>query len=1163
MRLKNEDRRFFVRMGHKMVTGIVMVQLALFLVFTGIFSVNAQENGVLNFKDAVLSEALNKISRELNCKFVFNYDDLKGYKVTADLKGKKVEECLDILLAGKPFRYEHQGDVYVISSQGNRQVNQPVVVKGTVKDEAGLPLPGVVVIVKGTVPGCATDVDGNFELKVPGTDAILVFSFVGMKTVELPADAANAMMVTMKEEAAMLQEVVATGYQTISRERSTGSASIVKAETLDKMQATDLSSKLEGLVPGLSTYNGDLVVRGRGSFTRYYQPIVVIDGQVTSQSLSDINPKDIESVTVLKDAAAASLYGVRASNGVIVVTTKRAKKGTNVNVSAEFYINPVPDMDYMHYASTADIIKLERDILENDINYTSDPLGYFQDKADFTSNRFGALSGVEKVYYRLAKNEITEEEAEKIFEEMSKNDYRKEAQKALNQTMFTQDYTLSLTKGGENSNLLLSLRYQNYGSYNKSDDAHRFSMYFKNDMDLSDWMKLTYGMQANFYRTAASQSGANWGDAMPYERLKDEDGNPVYQYFYNEEWAKELEETDGVKSLGYNALEESTKNMAVTNNTYLKLFTHADFKIIEGLDLGLKFQYEKKFSDTKQFDEEDSYKMRVLINKFAQKNQYNTLDYYLPEGGHMSLVQGRKEFYNFRAQLNYHKMFGDKHDLTALLGGEIRQDWSKSSTEERYGYDEKKLTYQQVDWATLAKGITGLLSSTSQTLSENLSISDVKHRYVSAYANVGYTYDDRYMANASVRMEQADLFGTDPKYRYRPLWSLGVSWNIYRESFMANAEWMDMLKLRVTYGITGNVDQSSTPYLIGFVANWQGYDYTTINTPPNPKLRWEKTSTWNFGVDFSFFRKLSGSFDVYRKYSSDLLANWTLDPSTGFNSSRVNNGEMRNVGLELTLNYDWLKKGDWEFTTSFTTAYNKNEVMKVDFVPTTATDMLTSPSSNYLKGDALKSVYAYRYAGLTEEGNPSVYNENGEVVSGVIVDNINALVNKGQLTPKWNGALSLNLRWKELELYTKFVYYAGHSLRNDVTGLYNTLSDVDAYVHEDVVKRWTPENTDTDVPAMCKGSIAPGAANQWKYADIHVLSASFIKCRTIGLSYRLPEEWIKSLKLKSVSLRAQVENPFYWANNHEDIDPEAFTANTGTRTEAQMPTYTFGLNINF
>ena len=225
--------------------------------------------------------------------------------------------------------------------------------------------------------------------------------------------------------------------------------------------------------------------------------------------------------------------------------------------------------------------------------------------------------------------------------------------------------------------------------------------------------------------------------------------------------------------------------------------------------------------------------------------------------------------------------------------------------------------------------------------------------------------------------------------------------------------------------------------------------------------------------------------------------------------------------------------------------------------------MLTSPSSNYLKGDALKSVYAYRYAGLTEEGNPSVYNENGEVVSGVIVDNINALVNKGQLTPKWNGALSLNLRWKELELYTKFVYYAGHSLRNDVTGLYKTLSDVDAYVHEDVVKRWTPENTDTDVPAMCKGSIAPGAANQWKYADIHVLSASFIKCRTIGLSYRLPEEWIKSLKLKSVSLRAQVENPFYWANNHEDIDPEAFTANTGTRTEAQMPTYTFGLNINF
>lgn len=441
----------------------------------------------------------------------------------------------------------------------------------------------------------------------------------------------------------------------------------------------------------------------------------------------------------------------------------------------------------------------------------------------------------------------------------------------------------------------------------------------------------------------------------------------------------------------------------------------------------------------------------------------------------------------------------------------------------------------------------------------------MRHRYVSAYANAGYTFDGKYSLNASVRVEQADLFGTDPKYRYRPLWSVGAGWLVSRESFLSEMNWLDMLKFRVTYGITGNVDQNSSPYLRGgYISSlYTGATLTDIMSAPNKLLRWEKTSTLNVGVDFSLMSRLNGSLEFYRRYSSDLLANKTLDPSTGFESAKVNNGEMKNVGVELSVAYDWLKSKDWALNTAFTAAYNKNKIEAVGYLPSNAKNMLQSPEDNYLKGDAYNSIYAYRYAGLTEDGNPSVYDENGELRVGEPVSNINALVNMGQLTPKWNGALSVSLRWKTLEFFTKFVYYAGHSLRNDVTPLYSESSKINGLMHKDMANRWTPENKDTKIPVMGLHGLDTDRNDHWKYADVQVLSASFLKCRNIGISYMLPKDWIGGLKMDNVSFRAQVNNPFYWASNGQGIDPEAFDANKGSRLQEQVTTYVFGLNINF
>lgn len=1159
---------FLLRSLGRIIVKLLLTNMLLSVCFFTCMASGLSQNRIsnLNWNNVTLSSALKELGRAGNCKFIFNYDDLSNYKVSAKIDDKNVKECLDILLKDKPFGYEFQNEFIVISykEQAQAKVQEHNIIKGVVRDVDGEPLPGVTVMILGSNYGVATDVNGAFELPVPKNQITLVFSFVGMKRQEVKIDGIKSLNVVMQPEATILNEVVATGYQTISRERSAGSAVILNVQKLDKIKAPDLKTKLEGMTPGLSTYGGELKIRGTSSFAVSSTPLLVVDGQPVNHSLESINPDDIESLTILKDAAATSLYGVRASNGVIVVTTKRGVgEKVKFNISAGFYVNPLPDMGYMHYASTSDIIDYEQEFLFSDPYYMESPQKYFEDKNNPTQSR--ALTRLERLYYELSRGNMTQNEVDQSINAMRKNDYRKAYRDAMEQTSVTQDYNLSLSKGGERSNLFFSIRYENYGQYSKTASSDRISLYLKNELDLTSWFKLAYGANSYFSNSKASQANVHYLSAMPYERLADDEGNPVYQYDnYNYYLAQDINNTSGLKFMGFNAMEEDGKNMLDAKTMYLKFFAHTDFKILKGLDLGLKFQYEKTNYDSEQYDEEDSYKMRYMINQFASLSGDGRFVYNIPVGGHMREGHDRYNYINFRGQLNYHTTLNNKHDIVALAGGEIRQEGFRRTGGERYGYDADKLTYSQVDWLKLSQnGVVGQLYGAPQKKSEFLGVSDVLHRYISAYANVGYTYDSRYTVNGSVRVEQADLFGSDPKYRYRPLWSVGASWNTSNEAFMKDITWVNVLKLRLTYGITGNVDQSSSPYLIGSYMNspYTNSSITDIRTPPNKMLRWEKTSTFNAGIDFTIFDRLNGTLEYYRRYSSDLLANKTLDPSLGFPSARVNNGEMQNSGVEMSFSYDWLKSRDWSLNTALTASYNRNVIKKVGYIPSNATDMLGNPYSNYLKDDVYGSVYAYRYAGLTEEGNPSVYDENGEIRSNEPVRNINSLICMGQLTPKWNGGLNISLRWKTLELFTKFVYYTGHSLRNDVTPLYS--SNISGAMHEDIVRRWTPENRNTDVPVMGLHGMDNNREYQWKYADIQVMSASFLKLRNIGLSYALPKHLVRSMKMDNISVRAQINNPFYWAANDHDIDPEAFNANGGSRLQQQVTTYVFGLNVNF
>ncbi len=1044
-------------------------------------------------------------------------------------------------------------------------------VTGKVTDTAGEVLPGATIFVKGTRIGTSTDADGNFELNIPRQGKItLVVTYVGMKTKEMTTTTGSETNIVLEENSDMLEEVVVSGFQTISRERNTGSAVVINTEKLSKVQAPDLSSKLEGITPGLTIYNNEMSIRGNSSFSISSTPLLVIDGQpATGMSLSDINPNTIESVTVLKDAAATSLYGVYASNGVIVVTTKRGSEGKiEANFSIGYYLNPLPSLDYQHYASTSDIIDLEQEILMNNPDYQKSPAAYFSTKNNKTNAAY--LSQVDMLYYRLMRNEISETQLNASIDALRKNDYRKEYRRELLKNSLTQDYNVTLKAGSEKYGFYAAVRYQKMGLYTRFDNDDRLSFYTNNNLKVAPWMRLTLGANIMYKKSSFTQaSGLGETAAMPYDTLYSDEGKPAYRYLYNQVLAEDVNSTDGLCHMGYNAIEESGYNKYKTDDLYMKYFLQADFDILPGFDFQIKGQYEKRKVSSSEYDEPESYMMRSMVNEFASTNSRGGFIYNIPQGGHILFRDNNYDNYNIRGQFNYRNTFGEDHEFTALLGAEAREDRSYAHISERYGYDDQRLTYSQVDWKTLSQiGVVGQLYSVLRKKAENLYVADVKHRYVSAYFNAGYVYDGRYSVNASVRVEQADLFGSDPKYRYRPLWSVGGSWNIEKEKFMRDFTWLDRLKLRATYGITGMVDQSSSPYLLASFSTslYTNAPVTSILTPPNSSLRWEKTSTFNAGIDFAFLSRLSGSLDFYYKYSSDLLVNKSIDPSLGFNGmARANNGAMKNTGVEFNIAYDWIRNRDFTFTTSLTAAYNENTIDKVDYSPSDALDMIRYPSSNYLKGDTYNSLYAYRYAGLTSTGNPSVYNEDGEIVSINPVRNIDALICIGQLTPKWNGALNLDFRWRDLTVFAKVVYYAGHSLRVDVPVLYDATHRLtDGAVHEDIANRWTPDNTKTDIPVMGIYGDSGERNEHWRYADINTASASFIKLRNIGVSYSFPQKWLKKTRaFKSAQLRFQIDNLCHWASNKYGIDPEAFNANSGTRLSQQTPTYVFGINFSF
>jgi len=1159
-----------------------------------------------SFKNAPLNTVISEIAKKTNYQFVYDASfSQKAKPIDAEIKSADINEILTQVFKDQDFTYRISGKTIVIRSKSSGE--NTYALHGVINDSDGVSIPGATVTQKGTTNMVHTDQNGRFAIYVSDSNNTLVFSYLGYEQKEVKyskAATGTAIVVSLAPSKALLQEVVVTGFQTIAKERSTAAISVVNEKTLNENINTNLLSALEGRVAGLmyqknptGSASDQPILRGIGTYSSLnvgYSPLLVIDGLPSEQSIEDINPYDIESVNVLKDAAAASIYGSRAGNGVIVLVTKKGNGNLKINLSSDFFIGTKPDLSLMNYASTSDAIDYEQAVYNKERARYTNTASMFNAYGDIANGTIKYYSPLYQLNRDLEEGKINSAQFNNTISQWRGNDYIEDYKNNVWQNEFRQRYNLSFSGGNNKQNTFLSFNFDDSKQRVKYNQDRNFTLYAKSSFQVKPWLNATIGFNGA-YSTADVTDGSynEFNIQNRYEQIVDANGNLVISPYVNIKdgftsssatngvVANKINSTASLKPVSFNILNALQEGMEQRNSLALRAFANLQAKIYDGLNFSTQFQYENRRNSRESFYDASSYKMRYASDALA--NYSSTTNLYtsgLPAGGRYYQYSVQNSSYTFRNQLGYDKSFDqNKHSVSAIAGFEMREIYSPRSIEQlRYGYDPVTLTSVILDNASLSQtGVPSYIYGGNRTLSTlGRTQTEIKHRYFSLYSNLSYTYLSRYNVTGSIRVDRADLFGVDPQYKNRPLWSIGLGWNASNEEFLSKVSWLDMLKLRATYGVNGNVDQSTTPYLTATRRNdnlFPTLQYTNITALPNPKLRWEKVANTNIGLDFSIFKgKLRGNFDLYNKYSTDLLATTELDPTVGALSRVLNSGAMRNRGIEIGLGSDWYNRNDLRFSSNFIIAFNKNAVKKVTTTNSTAQSYVASPLNYFFENEAYNSLYAYRYGGmingypyvLDENGNPSIsFDANGNPIATSIkssINNVAALVNMGPLTPTYTGSLSQRMSYKQFDLNMLFVFSGGNKLRKDFIDPADTKTIT---ITNTVVTNGQANGLPrlwVDYPDNLV-NYAGTITSLWRNSDANVVDADYVKLRNISLSYNLPKSFANKIKISSAKLTFQMNNIWYWSAAGNDIDPETYSLNSATRNIPLPKTYLFGVNL--
>ena len=1139
---------------------------------------HAQDKGnkvTLSCKDTPLPAALRSVEQQSGYyKINYNQDDARRYKVTANIKDASAEDAVKRIISGLPFAVSVK-DRYIQIRRTQQLADAPAkknTVHGKIYDAQGEPLIGVTVQVEGTNKGTVTDYDGNFALEGVSEGELITYSYIGKQSLKRKASY-KPVVIILEDESFMVDDVVVTGYQTISKERTTGAFNKIDANTLNERPTSDLSSALQGLVAGMqATENedGSVAFRIRGQSTLYADasPLVVVDGFPIEGDFSSINPNDVESVTILKDASAASIWGARSANGVIVVTTKKAHdKKLTIGGKAFWRIQTNPDLDYiLNQADSRSTVDYEIRAMENGWDMGSS-------YAPSVSNLYGTpLSLAQQYYFSNKYYGMSEAEMKASLEALRNTSNRQQLKDYLMQTALLQQYNVSVSGGSDKISNYLSLMYEKNDERTIKRGYNRFMLNYNNEYRINNIF--TASAAATLQKRSQDFSGVTlqeFTNLSPYELLLNSDGSYVDQaYEYNN---FELDKIDRssfpYENFRYNMLQEVRNRAYKTTTSNYRVQLGLNAKILKGLTYDIKYQYERHEYDTNQYDNEETYYTRGLVNFFStfDTSSLKATKSYLPTGG----IKRSSSSVNYndvlRNQLSYDQIFG-KHDITAIAGIEMSRYVIRETIYPTvYGYSETTNT-SVIPYYGQSDNIGNIVnySANNATYFNSLATTyaDREDRYISYYGNAAYMYDERYGATFSIRSDGSNFVSKNTSLRWSPMWSVGLKWNAHKESFLKSAEWINRLSLRATYGLNGNAEKStSTETLIS--ASTSSVTHGTVASVVsygNPLLKWERTKTFNVGVDFSFFRNvLSGKVDVYNRKSFDVIGNVVIPSVYGTSSQRFNNAEISNKGIEteLTGNFKIPSLG-LGIKSTVTYSYNKNKIEKL-YNPSLYSYQLVLPTT-FVEGRSIGGIYSYEFA-ETVDGVPYVKGVNGEPSSMNVLTlhnntiGLDILDYSGTTIPPHALGWNTQLSWKGLHLSVFLTGNFGAVFRAPMTYIPPVTSKV--FVSKQI-----------ELYEVSDGTLYPtwpnaNEVNMYRWdryipnLSYFVESADFIKLKEIDLSWNVPRRWLNKLHVQDMSLFVQARDlGVVWAANQYGYDPEWLPG-----TNRPSTSVTLGVNIHF
>lgn len=1032
---------------------------------------------------------------------------------------------------------------------------------------------GATVRLAGSAAGTVTGNAGDFSIKLSKDTARLVITCIGYKplTLRVTWPAPDPMTILLQQSSNLLNEVtVSTGYQTLSRERATGSFARISGRLLERETGTDIISRLDGIAPATlfdkrvqskSPFNS-ISIRGISTLESNAAPLLIVDNFPYDGDPANINPNDVASITILKDAAAASIWGARAGNGVIVITTKKGRfnQPLRITVNSSVATADKPDLFYFRQMSSSDFIDVEEMLFAR---------GYY--KSTLNSSRRPPVSPVVEILSQEQSGALSADQANAQINALRGLDVRNDFEKYIYRRPLNQQYSFSMDGGGQRAKYQFSAGYDHNLENMLANAYDRLTLRSANTFRLLKHLELSTDLAYTLSHTSAGNTTSPFGYGQvvpsgkstlyPYAQLADARGNllPVpkdYRLGYTD--------TAGQGRLlnwNYNPVAEARLADNRTRLSDVLLNFGLRYDLSKDLNAAVRYQYESSGSTDRQYNSPDSYYTRNLVNRFTQAGSGGVVNI-IPPGGILDLAGSELAASKLRGQLNYSHTWKQEHQLVAIAGMEMSQTRSTASSSRTYGYNADILTFANVDYVN-PYPVYGNLSGPSY-IPSNTAFSDITNRFVSYFANAAYTYKQRYTLSASARKDESNLFGVNVNQKGVPLWSSGLSWNLSDEPFY-HLGWLPYLRLRMTYGYSGNVNNSLSAYTTLQYEQPNPYNnlpYADVANPANPSLRWEKTGMLNFGIDFGAKdRRVSGSIEYYRKHSSDLLAPAPVDYTTGFNDLTLNSADTKGRGVDLQLNTVNLA-GRFRWETAFLFSYAHSEVSKY-LLPYSYASSYTSFGLSIAPfvGKAPYGIFSYRFAGLDHStGNPLglVNGQPSTNYSTILYNTAPAdLVYSGSALPEEFGSVRNTFTWKGLSLSLNITYRLGYYFRRPTIS-YSALFSKWAG-NADFEKRWQQPGDEkfTTVPSLDYPANS-NRDNFYQYSTATVDRGDNVRLQDISLAYDIHTGDLPKLPFSDVRVYLYINNiGLLWRANKDHLDPDYGSSYPAPRT------YAIGFKLNY